>query len=424
MFDELFYLYQNFIEVSFDPFGIDMLLMWGSIIFYMLDFYNLVKLRSRYETMAMLAVPLLFSLTVGVLSTILVHIPDIGNTQRMSYFAYSVLSYRRIYIQLFILFSVYCILWVVTFLTQRQRDKKDRRKWIFSCIPDYFLLAAGFITTLFYIFTGRRLFLNFKGFWFLWIFLYAIFYLTIKILLFSIGIVVRLISIRINFIRYKDEMNPNRFVTLYFVFCHSAIARNILFFESLVLIIISAALFTDEGITPEGVLAIIILLLCGVVCVIFSIKPCIEGIEQFSVWGKPDRINEQFCREYFGDEVVFRNKQFTVTKTFLVDEEQTASVYYWPALIKNRKIHDKNGKCISLTFKDGREFRIPPEDEKKYEPVLQYANRYLDTKQFGRYENNTDCQSNGSEFIKRLAFFIMALFAVTTFFSFFIMQFL
>lgn len=75
------------------------------------------------------------------------------------------------------------------------------------------------------------------------------------------------------------------------------------------------------------------LLLTGAVFVVLIvIHPIMRTLSCFDAWGQRKQIRELFCTEYFLMQPVFRNRLFTVTYHFIIDEQDAAGVYYLPLL--------------------------------------------------------------------------------------------
>ena len=100
------------------------------------------------------------------------------------------------------------------------------------------------------------------------------------------------------------------------------------------------------------------LLLTGAVFVVLIvIHPIMRTLSCFDAWGQRKQIRELFCTEYFLMQPVFRNRLFTVTYHFIIDEQDAAGVYYLPLLTDISGwtySKNKNGRWKRITFADGR----------------------------------------------------------------------
>lgn len=91
----------------------------------------------------------------------------------------------------------------------------------------------------------------------------------------------------------------------------------------------------------------------------------------------------QFCREYFLEEPLIKNRDFTVTRHFLADERGMLEVFSFDALanIKGGWVSDpKNGWVRSLPFLDGGNCSIC-KDDMGADEIFRYAKQYWETQQ-------------------------------------------
>ena len=158
-----------------------LLLLYGNTIFYLIDFYNLVRRKSKAETAAMLAIP-------GTVS-----------------------------VSLFLIAVVYVLLWAVCFSLQRRRKKKDVTRWMLSCGPDACFVLMISISFIYRAAAGASLFWSVPE-WVLWLYLYAVYFLCCKVLLFALYLVVQLYSIRLTIFRWREGISPSVFLFCYYVF--------------------------------------------------------------------------------------------------------------------------------------------------------------------------------------------------------------
>ena len=98
-----------------------LLLLYGNTIFYLIDFYNLVRRKSKAETAAMLAIPGTVSVMGAALAAMFVHVPELGDLEEF----FAALDSMGLCTSLFLSAVVYVLLWAVCFSLQRRRKKKD-----------------------------------------------------------------------------------------------------------------------------------------------------------------------------------------------------------------------------------------------------------------------------------------------------------
>ena len=319
-----------------------MMLLYGNTIFYLIDLYELTKRRSKAETAAMLAIPGTVSLMGAALAALFVHVPGLRDLEEFL----TALDSLELCTGLFLIAVVYVLLWAVCFALRRGRQKKDVVRWMLSCVPDACFVLMISICSLYRLAAGASLFRSVSE-WVLWIYLYAVYLLSCKVLLFALYLVVQLYSIRLVCFRWKEGDSPSLFLFCYYVFFQNAIFRNIAAFELGILIPLTLAVH-GEGWTGEMVLVMGFLYLCGIFTAIFSLRPVMESLDRFQRWGDPRQLKEQFCREYFIEEPVWKNESYTITRDFLVDTQRPAAFYYWRDLkcVEDWSLEEERQKSI------------------------------------------------------------------------------
>lgn len=372
-----------------------MLLLYGNTIFYLIDLYGLTRRRSKAETAAMLAIPGTVSLMGASLAALFVHVPRLGDLEEF----FTALDSLELCTGLFLIAAVYVLLWAVCFALQRRRQKRDVVRWMLSCVPDAcFVLMIG-ISFVYRLAAGASLFCSVPE-WVLWLYLYAVYFLCCKVLLFAVFLVVRLYSIRLVGFRWREGISPSLFLFGYYAFFQNAIFRNIAAFELGILIPLTMAV-CGEGWTEEMIPIMGFLYLCGIFTAIFSLMPVMESLDRFRRWGDPRRLKEQFCREYFKEDPVWKNESYTITRDFLVDSQRPAAFYYWRDLKcvegwcleekgqksifadpwahrdGGRKTLQKGGKRIRrIRFYNGKCFQVTEEEREGSAFVFAYAKKW------------------------------------------------
>ena len=126
--------------------------------------------------------------------------------------------------------------------------------------------------------------------------------------------------------------------------------------------------------------AAFMLLTGAVFVVLIVIGPVMRTLSYFYSWGQRKQIRELFCTEYFLMQPVSRNRSFTVTYHFIIDEQDAAGVYYLPLLtdisgwISPKK---KAGKWKMLSFADGRTLELSEHEAEAAKEMLSYASNRL-----------------------------------------------
>lgn len=378
---ELMNFFQLYIDIDggilSGSLGAGMLILYANVILYFLDFYQEVKRKSREETLALLSIPFLVSLVGAALASILVYIPKAGGLRLEAFM--DALSDSKLPLLLLALPMLYGICWLIVYISRKKRGGKESYRWVCSCIPDYFFCVGAVIGSLGGTVWGRS-FLAAYGQRILWLYLWSIYLLCCKIVLLIFLNLVRLYTLRLPF-RWKEGKNPASFVKRYFFFYQNAMARSALLFGAVALACVGGPLFLyEEGKTLWwGILFLFAFGGCLWGIFLFATRSVRAGLRKFSEWGDWNRITELFCREYFAQEVLYRNSDFTVTRHFLVAEQYAARVYYWENLRSvSGKIADKNGVGRELAFADGQVCYMPLAEAEENRQVFAYAEEVLE----------------------------------------------
>ncbi len=372
-----------------------LLLLYGNVIFYLIDLYALTKRRSKAETAAMLAIPGVVSMMGASLAALFVHVPEMGDLEAFLI----ALDSLELCASLFLIAAAYVLFWAVCFALQRRRKKKEVVRWMLSCVLDAgFVLMIG-ISFVYRIAAGTSLFWSVPE-WVLWLYLYAVYFLCCKVLLFALFLVVQLYSIRLVCFRWREGISPSFFLFCYYVFFQNAILRNIAAFELGILIPLTFAVH-GEGWTEKMIAVMGFLYLCGIFTALFSLMPVMESLDQFRRWGDPRQLKERFCREYFIEGPVWENESYTITRDFLVDRQRPAAFYYWRDLKcvegwrleekcqkgiladlwahrdGGRKTLEKGGRRIRrISFYNGRCFQVTEGEREGSAFVFEYARKW------------------------------------------------
>lgn len=389
-----------------------LLLLYAGASFYMIDFYNLVKRKSRAETMGMMAIPFVVSMMGAAMAAMFVHVPPQGRLQPF----FAALESLRLHLALAASAVVYLILWGISFYLQKERGNKEKLRWVLSGIPDYSFAALLLSCFFCRLIIGESPFWGWPE-WVLWIYLYAVYFLYCKIILLTVGLFVRFYSVRIRIFRWKERKSPSAFLFRYYVLYQNAIFRNLVFFELGLLIPLTLALGIYEEWSFEMTVIMGFLYICGVFVVLFSLAPIMKSLEKFRIWGNADRMKESFCREYFLEEPVYRSEGYTVTRHFLVDEKSPAALYYWPALRGvGDLVTDKTGTGRTIYFGDGSSCRVLKEELNTEAFLFSYARKWEETPDHAGDEKGwTPCRMPGQKegayqsFVQKLAMILVFL---------------
>ena len=393
-------------------FWLTMILLYLNAGLYLNDLYNLVKRKSKAETFSLMAIPGVFAvLFVSVLS-IFAHVPNLQSTasqaKRLSLIITT--TQPQTNLALLLIVFLYPILWGIGLLRQRRHEHGSRKRWVLSCIPDYIAWIILILGIGYHLFFGENILIsvleNAKvgdllalygsyGTW-LHIWMYGIYILACKEAVLLVGLLSELLLMRIP-LRYHSGQNAVTFVSFYYLFCQNAIFRGISLLEA-ALVIPLCGVMLREAASPFSdyssimIYAAFMLLTGAVFVVLIVIGPVMRTLSYFYSWGQRKQIRELFCTEYFLMQPVSRNRSFTVTYHFIIDEQDAAGVYYLPLLtdisgwISPKK---KAGKWKMLSFADGRTFEVSEHEAEAAKEMLSYAsNRLYAQKVTGENRNN------------------------------------
>lgn len=372
---KFFRLYISDTTFESNSMGIFIIFFWGTVLLYVLDFYKLVKRKSQVETAVIMSIPTAISVITSIFALLFLKVPKPGELDSFV----EALFTPKICLELVHIVAVYVIIWMITYFSQKKRVRKDVRKWIISCVPDYCFGMGIIIATVCRFSVGVHFFTMYNQI-FMWLYAYCIFLLSCKIILFTVGNLVRLYSMKITIFQWTEKKNPALFLAGYFYFCQNAILRNALLFELLLLVPLTIAIGSEW--TYEIIFYTWFLYPGAIFVIAGATAPIRKGLNQFLEWGEEGKIKRMFCQEYFLEEALYKDDSFTVTRHFLVAEQHPADVYYWPYLRSvSSEILGKEGNCRELVFSDGKVYRFTSEELVESGEIFRYAQRYMQNRE-------------------------------------------
>ena len=374
-------------ELSEHSFGFFYLLFLISGIGYLIDMYRLLKRKNGWETVLVMALPVCLIFTMVMVVTLMVYVPfDRGQEPFLT-----AMEESRLWGELLLTIPTYGLAFGLTYLVRKKQwqNEKERKLWIFSCIPDFvlaaFIAAVGAPRLFFGIdlfrLTGDTLFSRTL----LYVFLYVLLLLLQKILLLCTCVITCIYTKKLTFISWKEGRNPERFFAFWGLFCQNAMLRGALF---LVLPLAGGILYAsiDDTEGAMGILPVLFMLFicCIVICRIAMI-PYFGARAYFAKWGDRKRLMELFCREYFCEPPVIKGRDYTVTRHFLVDERAALQIWYWEQLKgwNTSWNMDIQGPRKVIRFRDGRECVMKPEEDPA-DQVIAYAKQYYEGHGMGK----------------------------------------
>ena len=306
---------------------------------------------------------------------------------------------------------LYPVLWGIGFWRQRKHEHGSCKRWALSCIPDYIAWIILVCGIGYHLIFGENilhsvlenakdgdllaLYGSSHGIG-LYIWMYGTYILVCKEVVLLVGLLSELLLMRIP-LRYRSGKNAVTFVGFYYLFCQNAVFRGTFLMEA-ALVIPLCGVMLREAASPFSdnasimLYAAFLLLTGAVFVVLIVIRPIMRTLSCFDAWGQRKQIRELFCTEYFLMQPVFRNRLFTVTYHFIIDEQDAAGVYYLPLLTDISGwtySKNKNGRWKRITFADGRTLEVSEQEAEAAKEMLSYAsNRLCAQKETGGNRSN------------------------------------
>ena len=393
-------------------FWLTMILLYLNAGLYLNDLYNLVKRKSKAETFSLMAIPGVFAVIFVSMLSIFAHVPNLqsiaSQAKRLSLLITAIQPQTNL--ALLLIVFLYPILWGIGLLRQRRHEHGSRKRWVLSCIPDYIAWLILILGIGYHLFFGENILNSVlenaevgdllalygsRRTW-LYIWMYGIYILVCKEVVLLVGLLSELLLMRIP-LRYHSGQNADTFVSFYYLFCQNAIFRGISLLEA-ALVIPLCGVMLREAASPFSdyssimIYAVFLLLTGAVFVVLIAIGPVMRTLSCFDAWGQRKQIRELFCTEYFLMQPVFRNRLFTVTYHFIIDEQDAAGVYYLPLLTDISGwtySKNKNGRWKRITFADGRTLEVSEQEAEAAKEMLSYAsNRLCAQKETGGNRSN------------------------------------
>ena len=393
-------------------FWLTMILLYLNAGLYLNDLYNLVKRKSKAETFSLMAIPGVFAVIFVSMLSIFAHVPNLqsiaSQAKRLSLLITAIQPQTNL--ALLLIVFLYPILWGIGLLRQRRHEHGSRKRWVLSCIPDYIEWIILILGIGYHLFFGENILNSVlenaeagdllalygsRRTW-LYIWMYGIYILVCKEVVLLVGLLSELLLMRIP-LRYRSGKNAVTFVSFYYLFCQNAVFRGTFLMEA-ALVIPLCGVMLREAASPFSdnasimLYAAFLLLTGAVFVVLIVIHPIMRTLSCFDAWGQRKQIRELFCTEYFLMQPVFRNRLFTVTYHFIIDEQDAAGVYYLPLLTDISGwtySKNKNGRWKRITFADGRTLEVSEQEAEAAKEMLSYAsNRLCAQKETGGNRSN------------------------------------
>lgn len=389
-------LFQKLSEVS-EGAGITQTAFWLIIILiyfncalYLMDLYALIKKKTQGETIMVMLLPGTITVMGAVLFSLFLQIPANADLEKVWMEA----AVHGLWTELLCLAGLFAFLWCLTWrLWRRKRENSFIViQWIFSYSLDFLmvllLVIVGGIGLIggvnLPVLAGRLL----TGLGYnlpLYLFLYGTAALIFKLGLILLAGLTQLYSARISHFPYREGRNPTASFLLYAVLCQNARVRGTLAFWIPMLWFGFWVSGVGNELEWEFFFPILIVL-AFMLYLLFALRPVADSMARFAKWGDRKQVLAQFCREYFLEEPILKNRDFTVTRHFLADERGMIEVFSFDALAK---VHSgwvsepKKGWVRTFPFLDGGNCVVNKSDMDADE-IFKYAKQYWEMQQFDR----------------------------------------
>ncbi|MCM1193251.1 MAG: hypothetical protein NC389_12585 [Acetatifactor muris] len=416
-------LFQELIEIAEGKitqtaFWLVMALIYLNCILYLMDLYTLVKKKTPGETILIMLLPGTVTVMGAVLFSLLFQLPASPDLERVWMEA----AAPGLWTELLCLAGLFAFLWGLTWRLWRKR-RENRLivvRWIFSYSLDFIMVlllalvgAAGLAAGVNLPVLAGRLTAGLGYNLPLYLFLYGTAALVFKMGLMLLAGLTQLYTARISRFPYREGGNPAAAFLIYAVLCQNARVRGALVFW------IPGTWFAFWAGSEVNDLSMklffpALTVLAFMLYLLLALRPVAENMARFDKWGDRKQVLARFCREYFLEEPVIKNSDFTVTRHFLVDERGMMEVFSFDALA-NVNVHNgwvsdaKKGWTRQLSFLDGGCCVIDGSD-RGAEEIFKYAGQYWERQQLigqGDAAQRRMWEPTGTGLYQKLFYFVL-----------------
>lgn len=401
--------------VNWTAFWLVMILLYLNIALYLMDLYALVKKKTQGETVMVMLLPGAITVIGAVMFSLFLQIPASAGLERL----WTKAASPGLWTELLCLAGLFAFLWCLTWRLWRR--KRENRfivvQWIFSYSLDFLMVillvavgGAGLIGGVNLPVLAGRLVTGLGYNLFLCLFLYGVAALVFKMGLLLLAGLTQICSVRISHFPYREGRNPTASFLLYAVLCQNARVRGALAFWTPALCFVVWMV----GVVDEFVLKVvfpIFIVLAFILYLLIALRPIADNMARFAKWGDRKQVLAQFCREYFLEEPLIKNRDFTVTRHFLADERGMIEVFSFDALanVKGGWMSDPKGWVRHLSFLDGGDCTVY-RDDMGADEIFRYAKQYWEMQQLaerGRAEQQR-LQAEARGLYYKLFYFVIA----------------
>lgn len=395
-------------------FWLILILFYLNCALYLMDLYALVKKKTQGETVLVMLLPGTITVMAAVLFSLFLQIPANADLERVWLEA----AAPGLWAELLCLAGLFVFLWFLTWRLWRR--KRENRlivvQWIFSYSLDFLMVlllvivgGAGLIGGVNLPVPAGRLTVGLGYNLPLYLFLYGTAALILKMGLILLAGLTQLFSARITHFPYREGRNPTASFLLYAVLCQNARVRGMLAFW---IPMMWFAVWTTSATDVFNISWPILIFLAFMAYLLFALRPVADNMARFAKWGDRKQVLAQFCREYFLEEPILKNRDFTVTRHFLADERGMIEVFSLDALanVHSGWVSDpKKGWVRNLSFLDGGNCVVNKSDMDADE-IFKYAKQYQEMQQFARQggaEQRRMQEAAGESLYHKLVYFVV-----------------
>lgn len=401
-------------DIQFDAVYFLVLLCGLSIVSYCLDIYHLVKRSTMTETLIGMLLPGMAALSGAVWLTEYGSIPSAQ--------ALAELAGRPISLALSVQLAACAVLFGFVFVMTRLyrwkkggkrtggqegkkgQERKEEWRWIATYALDFLTALMAFAAGCYGVFTnvvlhkGRNLFAGCSTLY--GIFLYLLPLLLFKMVLLLLLALLRVYGARITVFPYRQGMDAGRYLYRWLFLYHCPLLREVLvFFLVTGFFLIKAA---GEVSREDALMAAAVFGILAAGYLWAAARLSAAPLRKFRMWGSSghpgqheqseqfkhcEHLKEQFCREYFCEDPLFRNEEYTLTRNFLVEEKNFSGIFYLGDLryLPGGWMHDGKKWLHIVTFRDGSRISLE-KGKQNSEEIFRGINRYA--KSYGIAESS------------------------------------
>ncbi len=279
--------------------------------------------------------------------------------------------------------------------TERRKTGKAEWRWIAAYAIDFLTALMAFAAGCYGMFTnlalhrGKNLFAGSSVLY--GIFLYLLPFLLFKTVLLLLLLLLRVYGAGITLFPYRQGMHAGLYLYRWLLLYHCPLLREVMVFSlvtGLILLKAAGGLFREDALLGAALFGI---LTAGYLWA--AVRRSTAPLRKFRRWRTEGSLNsidgpngvrhlkEQFCREYFCEEPLFRDAEYTLTRNFLVEEKNSAGIFYLGGLryLPRGWIHDGKKWIHVVIFRDGSKISLEKgrrNSEEVFRGIERYAKSY------------------------------------------------